>query len=74
MAMSQFVTKHMPSWLWRAVNAKTASYRPQASFLPFVKDNGTVRSAHSRSYIETRRIWEARSSRSALAATAAVAV
>ncbi|KAK3812354.1 MAG: hypothetical protein JOS17DRAFT_795903 [Linnemannia elongata] len=71
--MSQFVTKHMPSWLWRVVNAKTASYRPQASFLPFVKDNGTVSPTNSKSYIETRRIWEARSNSSALAA-AAVAV
>ncbi|KAG0063302.1 hypothetical protein BGZ89_009969 [Linnemannia elongata] len=73
--MSRFVTKHMPSWLWRVVNTKTASYRPQASFLPFVKDDGTVSSTHSRSYIETRRILEARNSSCALAAaTTAVAV
>ncbi|KAK5809307.1 hypothetical protein F5H01DRAFT_394871 [Linnemannia elongata] len=73
--MSRFVTKHMPSWLWRVVNTKTASYRPQASFLPFVKDDGTVSSTHSRSYIETRRILEVRNSSCALAAaTTAVAV
>ncbi|KAG0290278.1 hypothetical protein BGZ96_006279 [Linnemannia gamsii] len=67
--MSRFVTKHMPSWLLRVVNSKTASYRPQASFLPFVKDNGTVAPANQRSYHETCKILEAQSS-SATAATA----
>ncbi|KAF9132371.1 hypothetical protein BG015_003725 [Linnemannia schmuckeri] len=70
--MSRFVTKHMPSWLWRVVNAKTVSYRPQASFLPVVKDSGTVGSIHPKSYLETLRILETRSS--SVAAASAVVV
>ncbi|KAF9122608.1 hypothetical protein BGW39_009627 [Mortierella sp. 14UC] len=58
--MSRYVTNHMPDWLWRLVNAKKVAYRPQASFLPFVKDHGSVAPASQRSYKETLKILERR--------------
>ncbi|KAG0272359.1 hypothetical protein BGZ95_011901 [Linnemannia exigua] len=70
--MSRYVTEHMPQWLWRLVYAKKVAYRPQASFLPFVKDNGSVSPASQRSYKETLKILEIRRSSAVTAVAAAV--
>ncbi|KAG0376019.1 hypothetical protein BGX24_008389 [Mortierella sp. AD032] len=69
--LSRYATEHMPQWLWRLVYAKKVAYRPQASFLPFVKDHGSVSPASQRSYKETLKILETRRSSAVAAITAA---
>ncbi|KAF9338489.1 hypothetical protein BGZ91_008709 [Linnemannia elongata] len=55
-AISRFVIKHIPNWLWRMSLAKISANRPQVSFLPLVKDIGTVKSAHQPSLHKTQKI------------------
>jgi len=50
----------MPFWLWKLVMIKMVTNRPQASFLPFVQDSGTVKPADIESYRETLKIIKAK--------------
>jgi hypothetical protein len=42
---SRFCAKHIPTWLFDKIQAKAFAYRPQAAFLPLVKDTGRVKTA-----------------------------
>jgi hypothetical protein len=48
----------MPHWLWRLFLAKISAQRPQASFLPYVEDNGTVKAAYQHSYVKTAKMMK----------------
>ncbi|KAG0092244.1 hypothetical protein BGZ93_008407 [Podila epicladia] len=52
--------RHMPKWLWRLAMAKNAKLRPQASFLPQVEDNGTVKAGYQPSLHKTLAILKER--------------
>ncbi|KAF9923896.1 hypothetical protein FBU30_006057, partial [Linnemannia zychae] len=55
-AITRFVMKNIPEWLWKLSLAKMSSNRPQVSFLPLVEDLGTVKSAYQPSLHKTRKI------------------
>ncbi|GJJ71680.1 hypothetical protein EMPS_04030 [Entomortierella parvispora] len=59
-AVVRFVQRRMPRWLWIMILRKTAVYRPQVSFLPLVKDSGTVPAAPQNSLIKTLEILASR--------------
>ncbi|KAF9084683.1 hypothetical protein BGX29_002422 [Mortierella sp. GBA35] len=59
-AMTRFISRHIPLWLWRVVFAKMVANRPQASFLPHVEDKGTVKPSYQRSYQEPLNIPQAK--------------
>ncbi|KAK3817834.1 MAG: hypothetical protein J3R72DRAFT_529484 [Linnemannia gamsii] len=42
---SRYAVKHIPAWLFKRIQAKAFSYRPQVAFLPFVEDTGRVKRA-----------------------------
>ncbi|KAG0081650.1 hypothetical protein BGZ93_002657, partial [Podila epicladia] len=52
--------RHMPKWLWRLAMIKNAKIRPQASFLPQVEDNGTVKASYQPSLHKTLAILKER--------------
>ncbi|KAG0330710.1 hypothetical protein BG000_011556 [Podila horticola] len=58
--MSRQIFRHMPKWLWRLALIKNAKLRPQASFLPPVEDNGTVKVAYQPSLHKTLAILKER--------------
>lgn len=72
-AISRFVMRNIPTWLWRMVLAKMSSNRPQVSFLPLVKDIGTVKSAHQPSLHKTQKILREKEAAKNNAAAALVA-
>ncbi|KAF9418487.1 hypothetical protein BGZ94_009689 [Podila epigama] len=39
----RFALKHTPTWLWLKTLGRMYGYRPQVSFLPLVKDRGSVK-------------------------------
>ncbi|KAF9131762.1 hypothetical protein BGW39_001364 [Mortierella sp. 14UC] len=59
-ALTRFVFKKMPFWLWTRMMVKMIVNRPQASFLPAVPNTGTVPPADPDSYRETLKIVRAR--------------
>ncbi|KAH7056127.1 hypothetical protein BKA57DRAFT_531832 [Linnemannia elongata] len=36
------IAKHIPAWVFRRIQVKACSYRPQVAFLPLVEDTGRV--------------------------------
>ncbi|KAG0360521.1 hypothetical protein BG005_010545 [Podila minutissima] len=54
------IFRHMPKWLWRLAMIKNAKLRPQASFLPQVEDNGTVKAGYQPSLHKTLAILKER--------------
>ncbi|KAG0066536.1 hypothetical protein BGZ89_007181 [Linnemannia elongata] len=58
--ITRFIAKNMPLWMWGYVMVAMVRNRPQASFLPFVQDHGTVKPADLNSYRETLKIIQAR--------------
>jgi hypothetical protein len=70
-AISRFVIKNIPNWLWRLSLVKMSSNRPQVSFLPLVKDIGAVKSAHQLSLHKTQKILREKEVAKAKVATAA---
>ncbi|KAF9166438.1 hypothetical protein BGX20_000230 [Mortierella sp. AD010] len=48
------IIKHIPKWLWIAINAKSIRSRPQISFLPLVEDKCKVKVFHQPSLKDTR--------------------
>ncbi|KAF9912574.1 hypothetical protein EC991_009999 [Linnemannia zychae] len=42
---SRYAVKHIPAWLFKRIQARAFSYRPQVAFLPLVEDNGRVKRA-----------------------------
>lgn len=57
----------MPLWMWGYVMVAMVRNRPQASFLPFVQDHGTVKPAELNSYRETLKIIQAKEAERAAA-------
>ncbi|KAG0042625.1 hypothetical protein BGZ83_000245 [Gryganskiella cystojenkinii] len=58
-AVVRFIRRHMPLWLWHIVLKKSVQNRPQASFLPLIKDQGTFPAVPQRSLIKTLEILAA---------------
>lgn len=50
-AMIRFGINHMPDWIWTKALSRMYGYRPQVSFLPLVKDRGSVKPAPQPSLI-----------------------
>ncbi|KAF9131763.1 hypothetical protein BGW39_001365 [Mortierella sp. 14UC] len=73
-AITRFIYKNMPFWLWKIVMVKIAANRPQVSFLPAVKDTGTVPAADLGSYRETLKIIRAREAEEAAKVEQAVPI
>ncbi|KAF9909071.1 hypothetical protein EC991_009132 [Linnemannia zychae] len=59
-ALTRFVFKKMPFWLWTRMMGKMIADRPQASFLPEVPNTGTVLPTELESYRDTLKIVKAR--------------
>ncbi|KAF9128204.1 hypothetical protein BGW39_005279 [Mortierella sp. 14UC] len=59
-SITRYIYKNMPFLIWKVVTKKIVANRPQASFLPYVKDNGTVPPADLESFRETLKIVKAR--------------
>ncbi|KAF9941388.1 hypothetical protein BGZ65_003968 [Modicella reniformis] len=62
----RYITKNMPSWLWRIMLRRMAESRPQVSFLPEVKDGGTVPPKYQPSLAKTLAIHRARANKEEL--------
>ncbi|KAG0035783.1 hypothetical protein BGZ82_005121 [Podila clonocystis] len=58
--IARFLFKYMPPWLMRQVIIKACRARPQVSFLPLIKDLGTVKPANQPSLDKTLAIIEKR--------------
>ncbi|KAK3842219.1 MAG: hypothetical protein J3R72DRAFT_490643 [Linnemannia gamsii] len=56
----KFYGKNMPFLIWKVVTKKIVANRPQASFLPYVKDNGSAPPADLESFRETLKIIQVR--------------
>ncbi|KAF9147362.1 hypothetical protein BG015_011020 [Linnemannia schmuckeri] len=72
--ITRFIAKNMSTWMWEKVMVAMVRNRPQASFLPFVQDHGTVKAAELNSYRETLKIIKAREAERAAAAEVAAGV
>ncbi|KAG0380878.1 hypothetical protein BGX24_003739 [Mortierella sp. AD032] len=59
-SITRYIYKNMPFLIWKVVTKKIVANRPQASFLPYVKDNGSVPPADLESFRETLNIIQAR--------------
>ncbi|KAG0204434.1 hypothetical protein BGX28_003616 [Mortierella sp. GBA30] len=60
--VTRFVMKNMPTWLNRLVQVKNAANRPQASFLPLIQDNGSVKAKAQPSLQKTLALVSAKES------------
>ncbi|KAK3822705.1 MAG: hypothetical protein J3Q66DRAFT_424105 [Benniella sp.] len=56
----RFITRNMPGWLWRIMLKRMIDSRPQVSFLPLVKDSGTVPAKYQPSLAKTLEIRASR--------------
>ncbi|KAK3817918.1 MAG: hypothetical protein JOS17DRAFT_758051 [Linnemannia elongata] len=54
--ITRYISKNMPHWLWVLFLKKISAQRPQASFLPYVEDSGTVKAAYQHSYVKTAKM------------------
>ncbi|KAG0330995.1 hypothetical protein BG004_001870, partial [Podila humilis] len=61
--VSRFAAKKTPVWLRRYMFRKMAANRPQASFLPYVADNGQLPAAEQPSYVKTKHLAEQKATR-----------
>ncbi|KAF9154192.1 hypothetical protein BG015_001649 [Linnemannia schmuckeri] len=43
---TRLIAKHAPAWVFRRIQVKACSYRPQVAFLPLIEETGRVRPAH----------------------------
>ncbi|KAG0284017.1 hypothetical protein BGZ96_011620 [Linnemannia gamsii] len=43
--LTRFFTKHIPVWLFKRIQERACSYRPQVAFLPLIEDAGRVKPA-----------------------------
>ncbi|KAF9909072.1 hypothetical protein EC991_009133 [Linnemannia zychae] len=68
-AITRFIYKNMPFWLWKIIMVKMSANRPQVSFLPAVKDTGTVPVMELESFRETLKIIKAREAEGATKVT-----
>ncbi|KAF9307779.1 hypothetical protein BG003_000217 [Podila horticola] len=76
-ALSKSLFRHMPEWLIRIVRLKMVAARPQLSFLPLIKDKGSIPPKYQPSLEKTLPILKERAARKQVMATptdAAVAV
>ncbi|KAG0272623.1 hypothetical protein BGZ95_011601 [Linnemannia exigua] len=64
-SITRYIYKNMPFLIWKVVTKKIVANRPQASFLPYVKDNGSVSPADLESFRETLKIIHARAAAAA---------
>ncbi|ORZ04545.1 hypothetical protein BCR41DRAFT_425848 [Lobosporangium transversale] len=58
--ISRFITRNLPTWLWNIMLKRMVESRPQVSFLPLVKDKGTVPPTYQPSLQKTLEIRKAR--------------
>ncbi|KAI1288694.1 hypothetical protein EDD11_009705 [Mortierella claussenii] len=58
--ISRFIIKNMPTWLYRMALKTMTANRPQVSFLPLVKDTGTIPPNYQPSLEKTLAIHKAR--------------
>ncbi|KAI1314755.1 hypothetical protein EDD11_001724 [Mortierella claussenii] len=58
--LARYITYHMPAWLWKIVLTRLVESRPQVSFLPLVKDQGTVPPKYQPSLEKTLAIRKAK--------------
>lgn len=58
--ITRFITRNMPGWLWRFVLKRMIESRPQVSFLPLIKDQGTVPAKYQPSLAKTLEIHQNR--------------
>ncbi|KAF9928057.1 hypothetical protein FBU30_002657 [Linnemannia zychae] len=70
-AIARYIFKNMPFWIWKLSMINPAANRPQVSFLPFVKDSGTVPAENHESFRETLKILKEKEAKRAAAAAAA---
>ncbi|KAG0012508.1 hypothetical protein BGZ82_002577 [Podila clonocystis] len=62
-ALSISLFRHMPEWLMRIIRLKMVAVRPQLSFLPLVKDKGSVPPKYQPSLEKTLPILKERADR-----------
>lgn len=58
--LTRIVMRRIPSWLRRKILIKATETRPQVSFLPLVKDKGSVKPVYQASLSKTLAIMEKR--------------
>ncbi|KAG0321945.1 hypothetical protein BG000_003063 [Podila horticola] len=68
-ALSKSLFRHMPEWLIRIVRLKMVAARPQLSFLPLVKDKGSIPPKYQPSLEKTLPILKERAARKLVVAT-----
>ncbi|KAG0378189.1 hypothetical protein BGX24_004531 [Mortierella sp. AD032] len=66
--ITRFISKNMPHWLWKIFLTKISAQRPQAAFLPYVHDNGTVKAAYQHSLDKTTKMMKDQAAKAAAAA------
>lgn len=59
-AITRAIFKRAPAWFWRMIMTKRTSERPICSFLPLVKDHGSVKAKYQPSLHKTLAIHEER--------------
>ncbi|KAF9085222.1 hypothetical protein BGX23_009874 [Mortierella sp. AD031] len=64
-SITRYIQKNMPHWLWRVFLTKIAAQRPQAAFLPYVPDSGTVKAAYQHSLVKTTQMMKDRAAKEA---------
>ncbi|KAF9125004.1 hypothetical protein BGW39_007749, partial [Mortierella sp. 14UC] len=72
-SITRYISKNMPQWLWRMFLTKISAQRPQAAFLPYVHDNGTVKAAYQHSLVKTTKMMKDQAAKAAAKAAAAAA-
>lgn len=72
----RIVLKRLPNWIWKRIVIKMSTLRPQASFLPLIKDENKIKLMYQPSLAKTLPILKgqeaARQKTARLAAATAV--
>ncbi|KAF9200415.1 hypothetical protein BGZ59_003322, partial [Podila verticillata] len=63
------VMKRLPPWLWKQIQLKMIAARPQISFIPQVKDQGTMKPTYQHSLHKTLAILKDLAENPAIVAT-----